>query len=224
MDLVAISGVGSIFVQLVTGIIEASGLFLDVKPADEIVKGILAMELTVQVIEFMFYSYLVYMILTKHVDNNITSHRYIDWAISTPVMLISFVLFFKYRRDPTRKIGLLDSIKEERETLIKIVIANSLMLLFGFLSERGIINITLGVTLGFLPFLYIFYILYNKYVKKVETVKPLFYSILSVWSLYGVAAYLPFIPKNTMYNILDLFSKNAYGIYLYIYLRSISIS
>jgi bacteriorhodopsin len=223
MDSVAVSGIGSLIVQLITGIIEASGLFLKVKPSDEIVKSILAMELSVQVIEFVFYIYLVYMILTKHVNTYITSHRYIDWVISTPVMLISFVLFFKYRKDPTRKIGLFDSMNEERDTLVKIVIANSVMLLFGLLAERNVINTTLGVSLGFIPFVYIFYTLYNKYVKNVESVKTLFYSIFGIWSLYGVAAYLPFAPKNTMYNILDLISKNAYGIYLYIYLRSVSL-
>jgi hypothetical protein len=36
----------------------------------------------------------------------------------------------------------------------------------------------------------------------------------SVWSLYGVAAWFPMTLKNAAYNILDIFAKNFYGVYL----------
>ncbi len=222
MNPVAVTGIGSLVFQLLTGLVEASGLFLPVKPEDQIVKGILAMELTVQAVEFLFYLYLVSLILSNSITDHVTRHRYIDWAITTPVMLVSFVLFFKYLRDPTRTVGLVDSIKEEAEVLLKLVVANAVMLLLGYLAELRMIDTTVGVTLGFLPFAYVFYVLYDKYVKDVDTAKPLYYVILTIWSLYGVAAYLPFAAKNTLYNVLDLFSKNAYGIYLYFYLRSLS--
>jgi hypothetical protein len=32
--------------------------------------------------------------------------------------------------------------------------------------------------------------------------------------LYGVAAVLPYGSKNAMYNVLDLFSKNFFGLFL----------
>jgi bacteriorhodopsin len=35
-----------------------------------------------------------------------------------------------------------------------------------------------------------------------------------VWAIYGVAAVLPYHIKNTMYNILDIFAKNFFGIFL----------
>jgi hypothetical protein len=224
MNPVAVTGIGSLVVQLLTGLVEASGLFLPVKPEDQIVKGILTMELTVQAVEFIFYLYLVYLILSNSITEHVTRHRYIDWAITTPVMLVSFVLFFKYLRDPTRVVSLVESMKEEADVLLKLVVANAVMLLLGYLAELRLIDTTVGVTVGFIPFAYIFYILYDKYVRDVAASKPLYYVILAVWSLYGVAAYLPFAPKNTLYNILDLFSKNAYGIYLYFYLRSLSRS
>jgi bacteriorhodopsin len=223
MNPLVVSAYSSLVIQLITGIIEATGLLVPVKPNAEIVKSILTLELTVQAIEFIFYSYLVFMILTNHIDNRITSHRYIDWAITTPFMLISFILFFKYLANPERGIGFWESFNEERTTIIQIVVANAAMLLFGFLAEQGVINTTLGVSLGFVPFIYMFYVLYDKYVKDVEEAKPLYYSALTIWSLYGVAAYLPFIPKNTMYNILDLFAKNAYGLFLYFYLRTLAV-
>jgi hypothetical protein len=35
-----------------------------------------------------------------------------------------------------------------------------------------------------------------------------------------VGAVLPFENKNTLYNILDLFSKNFYGLFLYFYIKN----
>jgi bacteriorhodopsin len=37
---------------------------------------------------------------------------------------------------------------------------------------------------------------------------------LVFWSLYGVVAVLPYTLKNTIYNVLDLFSKNFFGLFL----------
>jgi bacteriorhodopsin len=223
MDYLIASSYGSLAIQLITGLIEASGLFFNVKSEDTIVRDILAMELIVQAIEFMFYIYLVYLIITVGITSDITSHRYVDWALTTPVMLISFVIFFKYLRDPTRNIRLWESIQEEQGNIIKLVIANALMLLLGFLGERKIINPYVGITLGFLPFAYAFKILYCEYATHTELARTLFYIAFVIWGLYGVAAVLPFAPKNTFYNILDLFSKNAYGLFLYAYLRGIRV-
>lgn len=224
MDSLKLSALISLFIQFITGLIEVSGLFLTVTPSDMIVKDVLALELIVQVIEFMFYLYLVYKIFGGHVNESITSHRYIDWAITTPTMLVSFVIFFKYLKNPTRNIRLVESVMEDKSNILKIISANALMLLFGFLAERSIINSYVGVTLGFIPFLYTFNLLYENYVKgESTTAYRIFYILFFIWGLYGASAILPFSQKNTMYNILDLFSKNAYGIFLYIYLHKLSI-
>jgi len=37
---------------------------------------------------------------------------------------------------------------------------------------------------------------------------------LFFWSLYGIVGLLPYYIKNTIYNILDLFSKNFFGLLL----------
>ena len=215
----AASAFTSLGLQAVTGLFEGQALFSKLRPEDLILKDILTIELVVQVIEFIFYAYLVYMIVSGHLSKFITSHRYVDWTITTPVMLISFILFFKYLKNPQRNIRLFESIKEEKANIIKVVIANALMLLFGFLAERSIINTTVGITLGFIPFIYMFKILYDDYAKDTELAQLLYYVSFIIWGLYGVAAALPFNQKNTMYNILDLFSKNAYGLFLYFFIK-----
>jgi bacteriorhodopsin len=220
MNYLNITAFGSLFIQFITGLFELRGLFFETSKQDKIVQDVLLMELIVQAIEFLFYIYLVYMIYTKHVTNNITSHRYFDWLLTTPVMLISFVVFFKYLKNPSRSIRLVDSVKEEYVNIIKIVIANALMLLFGFLGERAIINPYIGITIGFIPFAYAFKILYCEYAKHTTISQILYYISFITWGLYGVSAVLPFTQKNTMYNILDLFAKNAYGLFLYFFLEN----
>lgn len=221
MNTVSVSAIGSLLVQFFTGLFESNGLFVPLKEEDLIVKDVLALELLVQSIEFLFYVYLVYMIYTKQLSSTITSHRYLDWFITTPTMLVSFVIFFKYLKNPTRKIRILESMKEEQGNLTKLVLGNALMLLFGFLAETSRIPKYIGVILGFLPFAYIFKILYSEYAKGTTLSLVLYYFSFFIWGLYGVSAVLPFASKNTMYNILDIFAKNAYGLFIYFYIQHI---
>jgi bacteriorhodopsin len=215
------SAYASIGVQLTTGLIEVEGLTVNLKKEDLILQDILLMELIVQAIELLFYVYLVYRIVNNHISTAITSHRYIDWAITTPVMLISFILFFKYLKDKSRNIRIIESINEEKENIIKVVIANALMLILGFLSEISLIPKYVGITLGFLPFAYAFKIIYANYAKFNNLSLIIYYASFFIWGMYGVSAVLPFHLKNTFYNILDLFAKNAYGLFLYLYIKKI---
>jgi hypothetical protein len=45
----------------------------------------------------------------------------------------------------------------------------------------------------------------------------LFFTTYMVWFLYGFAAILDYDAKNIAYNILDIVSKNFYGIFLFLY-------
>jgi bacteriorhodopsin len=208
----------SLGIQFMTGLIEGKGLVVRLPEQDLILQDILTMELIVQSIEFIFYLYLVYQIVYGHVGLQITSHRYIDWFITTPTILVSFMLFFKYLNNPTRNIRFSQSIREEWPQVWKVILANTLMLLCGFLSETGVVHRYIGVTLGFLPFAYLFKTLYAKYVGTNPIALALYTFSFIIWGLYGVAAVLSFTYKNTMYNILDIFAKNAYGLFLYFFI------
>jgi bacteriorhodopsin len=215
MSWLNLSAYGSLAVQFITGLIEADGLTVPLKEENLIVKDVLALELLVQSIEFVFYVYLVYLIVQGRMTTSVTSHRYLDWSITTPTMLISFVVFFKYLNQPNRKIRLFQSIREEQGNIIKLVLANALMLGLGYFAEQSIIPRYVGVTLGFIPFAYMFKVIYANYVKTSIVAQRLYYFSFLIWGLYGVAAVLPFTSKNIMYNILDVFAKNAYGLFLY---------
>ena len=84
----------SLIVQLITGGIGSVGLFLELKPEDRILKDILRLETIVQFIEFIFYYWLVNNL--SNIPENVTLIRYIDWNITTPLMLVSTAMFMKY--------------------------------------------------------------------------------------------------------------------------------
>ncbi len=206
----------SIIIQMVTAVIDIYGLTLPVEDNYYILKEILQIELGVQTIELIFYIWLVFSI---HSIKNITLFRYADWFITTPVMLITLMAYLTIK--PDRPTKLIDFFSEHKTNIIYVVLLNITMLGFGFLSELIPAHKILFVIIGFIPFAMYFYKIYkdylqtdNKDIHPIFTRSRLFWYFVIVWSLYGVVAFLPYVQKNIGFNILDLFSKNAFGIML----------
>ena len=205
----------SIAVQIITGLIEIGAFFVKVPTAYLIIKQLLALELLVQCLEGGFYFWLVY---NFHNVVNVTPKRYIDWFITTPTMLITLMVYLIYLNkkveNKTSELELFAVLKENSDVFLPVVVLNWLMLLFGYLGETGTINVFLGVFLGFIPFLIYYYMIYVNYVTQNTNGYLLFWYFFFFWSLYGVVAILPYYIKNAFYNILDLFAKNFFGIFL----------
>ena len=210
--------VASVIVQIISGIIEVStGLFAPVSPEFNIIKQLLFLEIAVQAIEGLFYVWLLYNFTSV---TNVTPKRYIDWAITTPTMLITlmFYLLFLEKREKqqdTTGLNFFDLVLENGQTIWNVFILNWAMLFFGYLGEMNILSTLTGVLLGFIPFLLYYYIIYQKYAAgSSSTGIKIFWYFFIFWSLYGIVALLPYYLKNGLYNILDLFAKNFFGIFL----------
>jgi bacteriorhodopsin len=201
------SGVLSLTVQGIVGIIDY--VALQVESADELLKDLLKVELMVQVVEFMFYSWLVFS-FTK--SRNITPFRYLDWAITTPLMLITLSAYLNHDGSKTR---LGEFLSKHKDSLVTIVVLNAAMLLFGLAGELGFLNKYLSTALGFIPFAINFKYIKDTFLHTSDLTKnTVFYWFVVVWGMYGVFAVMPYTLKNTGYNILDLFSKNFFGLFL----------
>jgi bacteriorhodopsin len=206
------SGVVSLVVQIVVGIIDYLAINIHISQKDEILKDLLKLEVFVQGIELIFYVWLIYYF--SKVSRNITPVRYLDWAVTTPLMLITLSAFLNHDgQTPSR---LSDFISTHTGSIVKIVLLNGAMLLFGLIGELGYLNHYISTALGFIPFALNF-----KYIK--ETFLPtdedtfknaVFYWFVFFWSLYGVFAVMSYTVKNTGYNILDIFAKNFFGLFL----------
>lgn len=204
----------SVIIQAITGIIDIASLFLRVPYKFSFLKKLLTAELSVQVLEGSFY---VYWLLNFKNIANITPKRYLDWMFTTPTMLITLVFYLIFLNTPDNDKGELKYFElfgKEFKTIAVILILNWLMLLLGYLGETSIIPITLGVFLGFIPFIIYYYMIYKNYVEVGEVGIKIFTYFLFFWSIYGIVALLPYEIKNTCYNILDLFSKNFFGLFL----------
>ena len=223
MSLLHTSLLFSIVVQLVTGVIELLAFFVKTPPGMGLIKQLLGLEVAVQAVEGSFYAWLYY-----NIDRvkNITPKRYADWAITTPTMLVTLIAYIIYlntdKGNGNDSLSLIQILRENAVPIAQILGLNWLMLLFGYLGEVGVFSLLTGVALGFVPFIAYFYIMYERFVANDAihtngtsgTSLKIYAYFLVFWSLYGIVAVLPYALKNTIYNVLDLFSKNFFGIFL----------
>lgn len=225
----------SLFVQILTGITDIYVLFA-VTGEKLILKALLLLEIIVQAIEGTFYVWMASLFSTI---KDVTPNRYFDWALSTPIMLFTLCIYLDYlkkdkeenvekeplqnhaekkeknEKNETSWINLIvTKFNEHKKTLIPIFILNWLMLLLGYFGEIGMINNIFAVFLGFIPFIAYYAIIYFKFARYTNTGKVLFWWFALIWAFYGKAALMSYYWKNITYNVLDIFSKNFFGLYL----------
>jgi bacteriorhodopsin len=206
----------SLYVQIVTGIINFLVLFIKIPIESYILKELLVLELIVQIIESAFYVWLVY----NYKDiTNVTIHRYVDWFFTTPTMLITLIAYLIYldyseNEGKTPIPRLMNILHDNQDTVLWILGLNALMLFFGALGELNYLYPFLSFSLGFIPFFIYFKTIYENYAIRTERGQQIFGLFFIVWTLYGVASFFPYLWKNISYNLLDIFSKNIFGFYL----------
>lgn len=209
----------SLKVQWITLITNIFSLFQPLALKDYVLKEILGLETLVQAIELVFYSWYKNHIHEKVVD--VTHFRYYDWALTTPMMLFSTMGFYQYLQPSEQPMSLFSFFKGNSTSILFILFMNFLMLLFGYLQEMGILSIVNSTLFGFAALFTSFYTMYEEFVKDAPK-QFIFFFVFFVWSLYGIAAMLDNHWKNTSYNILDIFAKNFYGVYLSYFIYTLS--
>ena len=180
---------------------------------DNIAKIILLSETVVLAIASYFYSIFIKNINEhKYYKNSETSIRYIDWMLTTPLLLFSFTLFLSYFNNFHKKNKNILNINK----YVVVIILNFIMLLFGYLGEIGKLSKNIALIISFIFFtLLILFIWYNFIFKEASIVKYIIFIIfIIIWAFYGVAYTFDVNLKNYTYNILDTFSKGFFGFLL----------
>ncbi len=207
----------SVFIQFITFFIQLYGYLLPTNQNILPLKYALNTEFFVSIIEFIVYIWIAFSLSDLKI---VMRKRYIDWFITTNSMLIALCLLFThYNQEENEEISTKNNTYENLITknipiIAPILIFNTLMLLIGYLGEKNIIPVMYSFSLGFVFFAASFYLIYKNFAKYSQSGKRVFYVIIAIWALYGIAHLLGKISKNTAYNILDLISKNALGVFL----------
>jgi len=183
------------------------------------VRHILNLETCISVIASYFYSNFMTKIeaqsKTKFDWDLITQTRYIDWSITTPLMLLTLCLVLG------------DNIGKHIHLPIYllIILMNFSMLGIGYLGEVNHWDKLSTSLLGFMPFFAMFILIFTQFVAPKYRLDNyiLFGVFVLVWSLYGIVYLLKEEYKNICLNILDLISKCFVGIGLWAYYTKIFV-
>ena len=204
----------SLIAQIITCILLISGFFIPLGKNASILKDLLYLEVIVQIVEIVFYTWLVYNI--SKIKYDVTYVRYFDWIISTPFMLLIIIIFMEYINNINIKV--IDILNKDYKKLISIFLSNFFMLFIGYLGEKNVLSKWFSISFGFI-FLFITYFLIFLFYVKNNNFN--FYIVLInfiIWSIYGYSFMQSYTLKNNLYNILDIFSKNITAIFIFFYL------
>ena len=178
------------------------------------IRHIFNLETAISVIAGYFYSLFIAKIDIDNIDYaEISRMRYVDWAITTPIMLLVLTLVLG------------QNIKKHVKLLLfaLILLLNYSMLLFGYLGEINILEKIEASVLGFIPFILIFYLIYKTFIKGHNSIanNVMFGLYICIWSLYGVVYMFDDELKNICFNALDLVAKCFVGLGLWVYYTKI---
>jgi len=183
-----------------------------VRTKDSKIRNILNLETCISVVAAFFYGKFVSMFENdEKIDyKKINYTRYLDWSITTPIMLLVLVLALLYNS----KSGSLNFF-----SFLAILAMNYGMLGAGYLGEIQMLDKTIANSVGFLFFIGLYYFIYSKYVSPKYNFDNsiLFFSFVFLWAFYGIVYFLDEVTKNVIFNVLDLLSKCFVGIFFWAY-------
>ena len=183
------------------------------------VRHVMNLETCISVVAGYFYSTFVAQI-DKYNEKglpidwaDITKTRYIDWSITTPMMLL--VLSLVLSQNINKHV--------EFTTLMTIFLLNYIMLYVGYLGETNVLGRIWAMILGYVPFAAMFYLIFVNFVKPKYVLANyvLFGTFLGLWTLYGLVYMFDENYKNIAMNVLDLTAKCFVGIGLWAYYAKI---
>lgn len=178
------------------------------------IRHILNLETCISFVASYFYSIFMTQINEKDVNwSHITQTRYVDWSITTPMMLLALCLVLSMNTDTVIHLKI----------IVLIVLLNYIMLLFGYLGEIKTIERIYATIFGFIAFLLMYFIIFINFVKpKYSRANYVLFGIyFIVWSLYGIVYLFDEEYKNMITNILDLTAKCIIGLGLWVYYTNI---
>ena len=207
---------------LATAIMLASTVFFFIERSDVSGKWRTSMTVAGLVTGIAFWHYL-YM-REAHLQGEVTTvFRYIDWLITVPLQIVEFYL-------------ILAAVTAVTSVLFwRLLGASLVMLVFGFLGEAGLVDVTVGFILGMAGWIYIIYEIFAGEAAKLSegsanaggqfAFNTLRLIVTVGWAIYPIGYFLGYLSGsettdfgtvNIIYNIADLVNKTAFGLAIWV--------
>ena len=189
-----------------------------IRTQSPMIRHVFNLETCISVIASYFYSLFITEIDNPKKDfdwNYITKTRYMDWSITTPLMLLTLCLVLGHNIGRPLHLSI----------YALIIIMNFSMLGIGYLGEVNNWDKLITSLLGFIPFFAMYTIIFTQFVMpKYRLDNYILYGLfLFLWGMYGIVYLLNEEYKNIGYNILDLVSKCFIGLGLWAYYTKIFV-
>jgi bacteriorhodopsin len=179
-------------------------------------RHILNLETAVSLVASYVYSVFASMVDKEDFSlEKVTVYRYMDWVITTPMLLLALLLFISY----------LNKDELHLKNYLFVVLLNFGMLMSGYFSETGHINKYLALFGGFAFYLSLVLFIWFVYIhgKGIVIQKIVFLFFFIVWSMYGVAFMFDEYTKNLTYNILDVIAKVFFGLFMWVFYGGVMV-
>jgi bacteriorhodopsin len=184
-------------------------------------RHVLNLETTISLIAGYFYSIFLDKLAVYEKENKpinwseITKTRYIDWSMTTPLMLLALSLTLSTNIKKVVSVYL----------ILLVFLLNYLMLYIGYLGEIGQMDRLWACILGFVPFVIMFGLIYRNFILPVYNLSNyiIFSLFVAIWSLYGVFYMMEKSMQNIGLNILDCLAKCLFGLGLWAYFTKIVV-
>lgn len=202
----------SVGAQLGFGALSLIGFAATPTDQNEVLFHLIIADLAVQAIELSFYLLLLFR------EGLPTFLRYADWFVSTPLMIISLLVFNAYTEDAS--VSIPSFFASSYDETIPILALNACMLACGLcleLLDLGAAARRAVLAAGFAFFVATYAWIFASFVETTASA-VLTGCVFVVWSGYGVAAWWEDATKQIAYNALDVVSKNVYGLFVSVYL------
>jgi len=180
------------------------------RTTNPMVRHILNLETCISIVAGYFYSVFLEKIKGPYTWPELTKIRYLDWFITTPMMLLALCLALAYN------VGL----HVHLSLIVTVVVLNYAMLVVGYLGETNRLPRLNATLIGFIPFFFMFWLIYGLVGKSLAN-RVLFGLYFLVWSMYGIVYLLDEETKQMTTNLLDLTSKCLIGLGLWAYYTKI---
>ena len=207
---------------LATSIMLASTVFFFIERSDVAGKWRTSMTVAGLVTGIAFWHYL-YM-REAHLQGEVTTvFRYIDWLVTVPLQIVEFYL-------------ILAAVTAVTSILFwRLLGASLVMLVFGYLGEAGLMDVTVGFIIGMAGWIYIIYEIFAGEAAKLSegsknaggqfAFNTLRYIVTIGWAIYPIGYFLGYLSGsettdfgtvNIIYNIADLVNKTAFGLAIWV--------